>query len=447
MLDNNYETLGPNSAKFQEIKQKNIPRGIPNHVPFIIDEGKGALIKDIDGNIYIDFSSGIGVLNLGHSHPEIVEVIKKQADKFCHTCFTVVPYKSYINLAEKINLLAPGNFPKKTAFFNSGAEAVENAVKIARRFTKKSGIVSLEYGFHGRTLLTMSLTSKVKPFKFGFGPFAPEIYKLPAPYCYRCKFGLSYPGCELACARYLEDFFALECPSENVAAVIAEPVMGEGGFITPPLEYFRILRDLCSKHDILLITDEIQSGFGRTGKLFAIEHSGIAPDLITVAKSLAAGIPLSGVIGRTDIMDVPAPGELGGTYGGNPIACEVALKVIEIMEKERINERAADIGEKVLKRLREMQDKYSLIGDVRGLGAMVAMELVKDRKTKEPATAETKAIIQECSKNGLVVLIAGVFSNVIRLLMPLVITDEQLFNGLEILDKAISKIEKQKAQI
>jgi len=441
----NCEVPGPISASFHEIRQRNIPRGISNSMPFLIAEGEGALVKDVDGNVYVDFSSGIGVLNMGHSHPEIVAAVKEQAEKFFHSCFMVIMYESYIKLAEKLNELAPGEFSKKTMLINSGAEAVENAVKIARRFTKKTGIVSLECGFHGRTLLTMTLTSKVKPYKFGFGPFAPEVYKIPAPYCYRCPWKLSYPGCNLACAKYIEQkLFRLECPAENVAAIIFEPVQGEGGFIVLPPEYIQYLREVCDKYSILLIADEIQTGFCRTGKNFAVEHSGVTPDLLIVAKSLAAGIPLSGVIGRTDIMDTPDPGEVGGTYGGNPLGCQAGLKVIEIMEKEDFCGKAKLLGEKVMNRFNEMQQKYRLIGDVRGLGAMVAMELVKDRETKEPAVEETRAIIKECYQNGLIALSAGVYSNVIRLLMPLVITNDQLETGLNILENAIKKVQSER---
>jgi len=438
------EVPGPRSLAMNELRKRNVPKGISNAAPFAIEAGKGALIKDIDGNVYIDFSSGISTLNVGHAHPEVVAAVKEQAEKYLHTCFMVVMYESYIRLAERLNKLTPGKFPQKTMFFNSGAEAVENAVKVARRYTKKTGIVSLECAFHGRTLLTMTLTSKVRPYKFGFGPFAPEIYKMPSPYCYRCRFGLTYPNCDLACARHLEKFFVLECPAENVAAIIVEPVQGEGGFIVPPPDYLRVLRELCDKYNILLIADEIQTGFGRTGKFFAVEHSGVEPDLITIGKSIAGGIPLSGLIGRAEVMDVPDPGEVGGTFGGNPLACAAALKVLDVIEKENLTERANHIGEISTGRLKEMQEKYSLIGDVRGLGAMVAIELVKDRSTKEPAKAETKAIIQQCYKNGLVVLSAGVFSNVIRMLMPLVITDEQINTGLDILEKAVAKVDRER---
>lgn len=429
---------GPASARLLELKQKNVPKGISNLATFMLAEGKGALLKDIDGNTFLDFSSGIGVTNVGHAHPAVVEALKAQTEKFNHSCFMVVMYESYIRLAERLNGLAPGDFAKKTAFFNSGAEAVENAVKFARRYTKKTGIISLECAFHGRTLLAMSLTSKVRPYKFGFGPFAPEVYKMPAPYCYRCRFGLSYPECDLTCARFLEKFFVLECPAENIAALLIEPVMGEGGFIVPPPGYLQVVREICDKNGVLLILDEIQTGFGRTGKLFACEHSGVIPDLMTLAKSMGAGIPISAVVGRAEIMDVPDPGEVGGTYGGNPLGCEAALKVLDIMEGEKLPARAEKIGATVSARFQEMKEKYSIVGDVRGIGAMMALELVKDRRTKEPAVAETKAVIQDCVKNGLIVLSAGVYSNVIRTLMPLVITGDQLQEGLDILEAAIA---------
>lgn len=436
------EVIGALSLELEQMRLENIPRGVSKLVPFFIKEGSGALVKDLDDNVYIDFSGGIGTLNIGHSHPEVVAAVKDQADKFFHTCSLVIMYEPYIRLTKSLNALFPGKSPAKTVFFNSGAEAVENAVKIARRFTKKSGIVSMECGYHGRTLLTMTLTSKVRPYKFGFGPFAPEIYKIPSPYCYRCRFGLKYPECDLTCARFFEKFFSLECPPENLAAVLVEPVQGEGGFIVPPPGYFTILREICDKNDILIIADEIQTGFGRTGKFFAVEHSGLQPDLLTVGKSIAAGLPLSGVIGRAEIMDAPDPGELGGTYSGNPLACCAGLKVLEVIEKEKLTQRAESVGAKMINRLKNMQQKYALIGDVRGSGAMVAIELVKDRNTKEPAAEETREIIRECYTNGLVALTAGVFNNVVRMLVPLVITDEQLAAGLDLLEDAVSKVDK-----
>jgi 4-aminobutyrate aminotransferase/(S)-3-amino-2-methylpropionate transaminase len=435
----NTSVPGPVSTQLNELRMQNIPRGIASVVPFFISGGDGAVVRDVDGNTYIDFSSGIATVNVGHAHTAVVDAIREQAEKYLHTCFMVVPYESYVRLAERLNHLVPGDLPKKSMFFNSGAEAVENAVKVARRYTKKTGIISLECGFHGRTLLAMTLTSKVRPYKYGFGPFAPEIYKMASPYCYRCRFGLSYPECDLACASFLEKFFILESPAENIAALIVEPIQGEGGFIVPPPGYLAKLRELCSKHGILLIADEIQTGFSRTGKLFGVEHSGIVPDLMTVGKAIGGGLPLSGLVGRAEIMDVPDAGEVGGTFGGNPLACAAALKVLDVIEEEGLSAKAAAIGEKVLSRFRAMQEKYPLIGDVRGAGAMCALELVTSQKTKEPAAAQTKAVVQECYKNGLIALSAGIYSNVIRTLMPLVITDDQLEAGLDILEQAIAK--------
>ncbi len=324
-------------------------------------------------------------------------------------------------------------------FANSGAEAVENAVKIARKFTRKKGIIALECAFHGRTLMTMTLTSKVRPYKYEFGPFAPEVYKIPSAYCYRCYFGLSYPNCEMQCVKNLERFFIAECPADNIAALIAEPIQGEGGFIVPPPEYLSGLKEICSKHGILFIVDEIQSGFGRSGKMFASEHFGLEADLITIAKSLAAGFPLSAVTGRAEIMDAPAPGEIGGTYGGNPVSCAAALEVIDIMREEDLPERGLKIGEAMKKRLYEMQEKYPVIGDVRGLGAMVAIELVNDRKTREPAKEITGKLAAGCYRRGLVVLTAGIYGNVLRFLPPLVLSDEELNQAMDVLEESLKE--------
>jgi 4-aminobutyrate aminotransferase/(S)-3-amino-2-methylpropionate transaminase len=430
---------GPNSSKLLEERNKYIPKGISYSFPVFAKEAKGALIVDVDGNQFIDFAAGIGVANVGHCHDRIVKAAKEQLDKYIHTSINVFMYEPYVRLAKKVAAITPGDFPKKTMFANSGAEAVENAVKIARKYTGKKGIIALECAFHGRTLMTMTLTSKVRPYKYGFGPFAPEVYKIPSAYCYRCYFGLSYPDCDMQCVKNLERFFLAECPADNVAALIAEPIQGEGGFIVPPPEYLPQLKDICSKHGILFIADEIQSGFGRTGKMFASEHFGLEADLITIAKSLAAGFPLSGVTGRAEVMDESAPGEIGGTYGGNPIACAAALEVIDIIQEESLPARAVKIGEIIQKRLRELQDKYPVIGDVRGLGAMVAIELVNDRKTKEPAKEITGKLAAGCYRRGLVVLSAGIYSNVLRFLPPLVITDEELNQAMDVLEEALKE--------
>ncbi len=429
---------GPKSQELLNMRDQHVARGISCVLPVFVDQAKGAVIKDIDGNEYLDFTTGIGVANFGHNHPAVVDAIKQQADQFLHTCFMVTMYEPYVRLAAALNKFTPGSFAKKTAFFNSGAEAVENAVKLARRYTKKTAMVSLECAFHGRTLMAMTLTSKVKPYKYGFGPFAPDVYKIPAAYCYRCRFGLSYPSCDLQCARYLEQFFAVECPADNVAAVIAEPVQGEGGFIVPPADYFKVLHEICRKNEVLLIIDEIQSGFYRTGTQLASFYYGMEPDMITMAKSLAGGVPISAVTGRAEVMDAAGPGEIGGTYGGNPLCCAAALAVLEAAEQEKLAEQAKKTGQITAERLDQMAAKYSIIGEHRGLGAMRALELVKDRVTRAPDPDRTKAIIKRCHKNGLLIITAGIFSNVIRLLMPVNIPAEQLKRGLDILEEAIA---------
>lgn len=430
---------GPKSLELNKKREENVARGISSVMPIYVKEACGTKLIDVDGNEYLDFAGGIGVVNFGHGHPAVVEAIKQQADKYLHTCFMVVAYEPYVRLSEKLNQLVPGEHPKKTALFNSGAEAVENAVKLSRRYTKKTGIISLECAFHGRTLMTMSLTSKVKPYKYGFGPFAPEVHKIPAPYCYRCRFGLEYPSCNLHCARYLEQFLAVECAPDTVAALIAEPVQGEGGFIVPPKDYFKVLHEICKKHGIVLIIDEIQSGFYRTGGPLACHHYGISPDLVTVAKSLAGGVPISALTGRADIMDAAGPGEIGGTYGGNPIGCAAALAVMETAEKENLAEMAKRTGKITADRLDEIAEKYALVGEHRGLGAMRALELVKDRKTKEPAADEAKAIVKRCHEKGLIIITAGIFGNVIRFLMPVNIAEGELNRGLDILEEAIAE--------
>lgn len=429
-----------NQELFEE-RQKYIPRGPFNVTPLFVSEAKGATLKDVEGKRYIDFSGGIGVVNVGHCAEEVVSAIKDQAEKYIHTCFHIVMYEPYLALAKKLNEAAPGDFGKKTMFANSGAEAVENAIKIARYYTKRKAIICFEDAFHGRTLLAMSLTSKIKPYKFGFGPFAPEIYRIPYAYCYRCPFGEKYPSCNLRCAEHLRKVFHNYVPAENVAALIVEPVLGEGGFVVPPKEFLSRLKEICQEHGILFIADEIQTGFGRTGKMFAVEHSNVEPDIITTAKSLAAGLPLSGITGRAEIMDAPHVGGLGGTYGGNPLSCRAGLAVFDIIEKKDLLSRAQKIGKKVLEKFKEMQEKYPFIGDVRGLGAMVALELVKDRKTKEPADEKTKLLVKKCYEKGLIILKAGTYNNIIRILMPLVISDDELEEGLSILEEGIREVQ------
>jgi 4-aminobutyrate aminotransferase / (S)-3-amino-2-methylpropionate transaminase / 5-aminovalerate transaminase len=426
----------------EKIRAEFIPTGHGSITPSYVESAKGALIRDVEGNEFIDFAGGIGVMNVGHSHPRVVKAVKDQAEKFTHTCFMVMPYAQPVELARKLCNLTPGSFAKRTLFINSGAEAVENAVKIARYYTERPAVIAFENGYHGRTLLTMTLTSKVKPYKFGFGPFAPEIYRMPYAYCYRCPFGLEYPGCDVVCADHLKEFFISHVAAEKTAAVIAEPIMGEGGFITPPPEYFPKLVKICSDYGILFIADEIQTGMGRTGKMFAMEHWNLAPDLMTVAKSLAAGMPLSAVVGKKEIMETVHPFGLGGTYGGNPVACAAGLAVMEIFEQENLLQAAKNLGNTVRKHFDAFQNEYEFIGEVRGLGPMLAMELVKDRQTKEPAADKAKALVKYCHEKGLIILACGNFGNVIRTLMPLVITDEQLDRGMAILEEGLRFLSK-----
>jgi 4-aminobutyrate aminotransferase/(S)-3-amino-2-methylpropionate transaminase len=425
-----------------ELRNSVIPPGYRSGTTVYVESARGAMIRAIDGKEYIDFAGGIGVMTVGHSHPKVVAAIKDQAEKFTHTCFMVVPYESAVILAEKLCRIAPGTAPKSTLFVNSGAEAVENAVKIARYFTKRQAIIALEHGYHGRTQLAMTLTSKVNPFKLGFGPFAPEVYHIPAPYCYRCSFGLRYPGCNVACADYLNDFLKNQVGAECTAAVIAEPLLGEGGFITPPPEYFTKLTGICRANGIVFIADEIQAGSGRTGKMFAIEHFGVEPDIITLAKGFAAGMPLSAVIGKREMMNSVHPGGLGGTYGANPVACRAALAVMDIFGEENLLQKAQTLGKKIRERLTGWQSRFETIGDVRGLGPMLAIELVRDRETKNPAAEEASALVKYCIDHGVVILVCGTFNNVIRFLPPLVITDQELNKGLSVIEEAFASLQK-----
>ena len=434
------EIPGPRSVDLQARREKAVPRG-PFHVtPVYIERASGAIVEDVDGNRFIDFAGGIGVLNVGHTHQRVVARIGEQAPLFTHACFHVTPYEVYIRLAEKLNELAPIDGEKKTFFVNSGAESVENAVKIARAFTGRPAIICFEDAFHGRTLLGLSLTSKIAPYKAGFGPFAPEVYRVPYAYCYRCAYNLAHPSCETYCATHLEDAFKRYVEPGAVAAVIVEPVLGEGGFVVPPEDYFRALQEVCRKHGILIIADEVQSGMGRTGRFFASEHYGLRPDIILSSKSLASGLPLAAVIGRAEIMDAPDVGGLGGTFGGNPIACQSALAALEVLESENLLERAEDIGDRVRARATKWKGRFSLVGDVRGLGAMVGIELVEDRKTKKPAKEAANKVSALALQRGLITIAAGTYGNIIRTLMPLVIRDDELEEGLDILESALESV-------
>ncbi|MEA2022607.1 MAG: aspartate aminotransferase family protein [Candidatus Caldatribacteriota bacterium] len=422
---------GPKSKEIAQKREKYVAKPMGSSLsPCYIEKGEGALVTDVDGNQFIDLTGGWGCLAVGHAHKKVVTAIQDQAEKYLHTDFTAIPYESLVILAEKIVKLAPGKTPKSAAFFNCGAEAIENAVKIARAYTKRPAIVVFENAFHGRTLLTMTMTHKAMPYKYRFGPFASEIYRLPFP-------SLSCPMKNL---NDFEKILANTVIPESVAAIVIEPIQGEGGFNVPQEGFLEYLRELTKKYGILFIADEIQSGIGRTGKFFAVEHWGIEPDIICLAKSLAAGMPLSAVISKNEITDSIPGGCIGGTYVGNPIACRAALEVIKIIEEENLLERAVKIGNQLKKRFQEMKEKYTIVGEIRGMGAMMAIELVKDRETGEPATEETAQVVQTCVQNGVFVPTAGINKNLLRMLLSLEITDEQLNEALDVLDQAIGSI-------
>jgi 4-aminobutyrate aminotransferase/(S)-3-amino-2-methylpropionate transaminase len=434
------EIPGPQSRALLERRQLAVPRGPFNVAPIFVKSARGAILEDVDGNTYIDFAGGIGCLNVGSTAPAVVAAIKDQAEDFTHTCFHVSMHEPYVALAERLNALTPGNFPKKTFFANSGAEAVENAVKIARSYTGRQAVIAFEDAFHGRTLLALTLTSKVKPYKAGFGPFAPEVYRLPYAYCYRCAYSLTYPSCKLRCAKpAFADLFKRDIAAESVAAVIIEPVLGEGGFVVPPRGFFDDLQTVCRENGILIIADEVQTGLGRTGTLFACEQFGLEPDILIAAKSLGGGLPISSITGRAEIMDSPVAGGLGGTFGGNPVACRAALAVLGKIESDNLCERAKEIGQTVCARFREFQKRFPIVGDVRGLGAMCALELVRNRETREPAKEATERFTQLALQRGLITIAAGTFGNVIRTLMPLVISESELDEGLNIMEATLSE--------
>lgn len=430
------------TEQLTERRNRHVPRGVANLNPLFIAKAEGALLTDVDGREYIDFAGGIGVNNVGHRHPQVLAAITEQLQAYVHPCFHVMMYEPYVQLAERLNQIVPCRGEKKTMFVNSGAESVENAVKIARYHTRRAGVVCFDNAFHGRTLLTMTLTSKVRPYKLHLGALAPAVFRAHFPYCYRCPWGLTYPSCQVACGEeYFEgDFFKHHVDPEEVAAIILEPVQGEGGFITPPPEYLGQIRRVCDRHGILLIVDEVQTGFGRTGKLFASEHFGVEADIVTSAKSLAGGLPLGAVTGTAKIMDSVHPGGLGGTYGGNPLACRAALAVLEVIEKEGLLARADKLGRQVREELLGLYRRCEIIGEVRGLGAMLAFELVKDRASKKPATEEAKKLTAFCREHGLIILDCGTLGNNIRTLMPLTITPDQLAKGFRILDDGLKHL-------
>jgi 4-aminobutyrate aminotransferase / (S)-3-amino-2-methylpropionate transaminase / 5-aminovalerate transaminase len=424
---------GPKSKEILARKEQVVADPLSVYLPVVIAEGRGATITDVDGNTFIDFTGGVGCLNVGHSHPRVVEAAQEQLAKFSHTDFTIVPYELYVTLAERLIAVSPFRSPAKAAFFNAGTEAVENAIKFARAFTGRPAVIGFEGGFHGRTLLSLSLTSKTHPYKAGLGPFAPEVYRVPFPNEYRG------PSAEEALAA-LERALVTQVAAETVAAIVIEPVQGEGGFVVAPQAYLEGVRRVCDEHGIVMVVDEVQTGFGRTGKLFAIEHYGIEPDLITVAKSIAAGLPLSGVIGKAEIMDAPGDSAIGGTYVGNPVAQAAALAVLDVFEDEGVCDQAVRLGETIQARMEAWQGRWPQIGDVRGLGAMLAIELVGDPSTKEPAADTATAVVEAAAARGLLLLKSGIYSNCIRVLAPLVLTEAELDEALGVWEEALDSV-------
>ena len=428
-IDLRTEIPGPRSREIVARKERVVADPLSLTWPIVIERGDGVRLTDVDGNTYIDFTGGVGCLNVGHSHPRVVEAAQEQLERFSHTDFTIVPYEVYVCLAERLCELAPID-NAKAAFFNAGTEAVENAIKFARSYTKRPAVIAFEGGFHGRTLLSLSLTSKVHPYKAGLGPFAPEVYRVPFPNEYQG------PSAEDALAA-LERTLTTQVAAETVAAIVIEPVQGEGGFLVAPREYLEGVRQLCDEHGIVMVVDEVQTGFARTGRLFAIEHYGIEPDLITIAKSIAMGLPLSGVIGKQEIMDAPPDSSIGGTYVGNPVAQAAALAVLDVIGEEDLCARASVLGEQMRERMLAWQERFPQVGDVRGLGAMVAIELVEDQQTKTPAPALASAVTDEAVKRGLLLLKSGIYSNCIRVLTPLTLSDSELEEALTVWEEAL----------
>jgi 4-aminobutyrate aminotransferase / (S)-3-amino-2-methylpropionate transaminase / 5-aminovalerate transaminase len=421
---------GPRSQAILARIDASIASALSVYLPIVAAEGRGSTITDVDGNTFIDFAGGVGCLNVGHAHPHVVEAVQEQATRFLHTDFTIVPYELYVELAERLLALAPFRGDAKAAFFNAGTEAVENGVKFARAFTGRPAVIAFEGAFHGRTLMSLTLTSKTHPYKAGLGPFAPEVYRVPFPNEYR---GITTADALAALERALQTQVA----PETVAAIVLELVQGEGGFIVAPQAFVEGVRAVCDRHGIVMVVDEVQTGFGRTGKMFAIEHYGIEPDLLLVAKSIAAGLPLSGVLGKAAIMDAPAEGGVGGTFVGNPVAQAAALAVLDVFEDERLAERAEHIGETIRSRMLAWQERFPAIGDVRGLGAMLAVEYVSDPVTKEPAPDLASRVAEEAAARGLLLLKAGVYGNCNRVLCPLVITDAELAEALDVWEEAL----------
>jgi 4-aminobutyrate aminotransferase / (S)-3-amino-2-methylpropionate transaminase / 5-aminovalerate transaminase len=424
---------GPRSHEILERKERVVADPLSVFLPVVIDHGEGATLTDVDGNTFIDFTGGVGCLNVGHANPRVIDAVQEQAARFFHTDFTIVPYETYVTLAERLIASVPIAGQAKAAFFNAGTEAIENAIKFARAHTKRPGVIAFEGGFHGRTLLSLSLTSKTHPYKAGLGPFAPEVYRLP--------FAQEYRGPTTADAlAALERALITQVPAESVAAIVIEPVQGEGGFVVAPREFLEGIRRICDDNGIVLVVDEVQTGFGRTGKMWGIEHYGIEPDLICIAKSIAAGLPLSGVIGKAEIMDAPGDSAIGGTYVGNPVAQAAALAVLDVFEEEGLVERAVQLGDTIRGRMQSWQQRWDAIGDVRGLGAMLAVELVHDRSTKDPAPDLASATVEAAAERGLLLLKSGIYSNCIRVLVPLVISEAELDEALAVWEESLGSV-------
>jgi 4-aminobutyrate aminotransferase / (S)-3-amino-2-methylpropionate transaminase / 5-aminovalerate transaminase len=434
------EIPGPRSRTLMARRQAAVPRGLAHATAVFAAAADGARVTDVDGNVFLDFAGGIGVMNIGHSDPGVVDAVCRQAEQFTHTCFSVAPYESYVSLAERLAAIAPGAFRKKTLLVNSGAEAIENAVKIARNATGRPGVLCFEDGFHGRTLFALALTSKVNPYKSGFGPFPGEILRVPYAYCYRCSYGLQFPDCAFTCVSSLDGIFKRHADPQTIAAVVVEPVLGEGGFVVPPPGYLTELSAFCRSRGILIIADEVQTGFGRTGRMFACEHDGLEPDLLVTAKSLAAGLPLAAVIGRAELMDRPVEGGLGGTYSGNPVACAAAHAVLDRFASGDLLERSEAIGVRIEARARAWARDFRFVGDVRRRGAMVGVELVRNRDTREPAKSEADEIVRLACGRGVLLIAAGTLGNVIRFLTPLVISDDELDEGLEVMTACLAEV-------
>jgi 4-aminobutyrate aminotransferase/(S)-3-amino-2-methylpropionate transaminase len=420
-------------------RNASVARGVAHATPVFIAAGEGAVLEDVDGNRFLDFAGGIGCLNVGHAAPDVVEAVRRQAARSLHNCFQVTPNDSYVRVAEELNRRTPGSAPKKTLLVNSGAEAIENAIKIARAFTGRPAVLAFDHAFHGRTLLGLTLTGKNHPYKAGFGPFAPEVYRLPYPYAYRCTHQ-SADTCATCSGEAVERVFDTTVASESVAAILFEPVLGEGGFVPMPRPFAARLQSICRARGIVMIADEIQTGYGRTGHFFASQALGIEPDLVVAGKSMAGGLPLASVTGRADVVDAAPPGGLGGTYAGNPVACAAAVAVFDLYDRERLTERAARLGERFDRLTRDWATRFPLIGDVRGLGIMRGIELVLDRTTKAPAREQASIVVSDCLRRGLIVLSAGTYGNVIRLLVPLVITDDQFAEGIGILEESLGVV-------